>query len=267
MVDNYKSKYTGEQIDSYLDDVVTLKDQQAGSRLAILEKWMKAETYTEITVSTTATMATVLFGDYVENRTISWNINKEAKSIKITLPNGNTVDVSMLDTVDLSGKNTSYYTDTTKYQVTSALIWKIKATEKDGKDTGNIDSEGNPVITYQTDTKYTSVAMQYVAFWGTGTQESGFDTTFFESLSSGRVSSKSGTLSFESVNGKYVYYAVPKVLCGTEPKFDINGDGFIDNFEKMPEITLIFNGASIEYYLYRSTNLLTSGEDFKVVVS
>lgn len=267
MADEYKSKYTGEQIDSYLDDVATLKEQQTAERLNILEKWMKAENYTGITISTTGTMATALFGDFVENRTISWSISKEATSIKITLPNGNTIDVSKLDTVDLSGNGTSYYKDTNTYQVTSALTWQIKATEKDGKDTGEVDGNGEPVITYKTDIKSTSVAMQYAVFWGTGTKETGFDAAFFGSLSSGSATSKSRTISFGSVSGKYVYYAVPKALCGTEPKFDINGDGFIDNFEKMPEITLTFNGASIGYYLYRSTNLLTSEEEFKVVVS
>ena len=266
MMDTYKSRYTGEQIDSYLDDVTTLKEQQTEQRLTILEKWMKAENYTSISVSTTGTMAKVLFGDFVENQIISWSMNKAAKKIEIILPNGNTIDVSELETVDLSGEGTSYYTDTNKYQITSSLTWRIIATEEDGKDIGELDANGNPVITYNTDNKPTSIAIQYAVFWGVGTQTDEFGTTFFKNLSSGNATSKSTTLTFGSISGEYVYYIVPKVLCSAEPKFDINGDGFIDNFEKMPNITLTFNGESIVYYIYRSANLLTSEGSFKVVV-
>lgn len=37
MADKYESKYTGEQIDAYLDDVATLKEQQADNEEALDE--------------------------------------------------------------------------------------------------------------------------------------------------------------------------------------------------------------------------------------
>lgn len=232
------------------------------SRLKTLEKWMNDETYVSMTVSLSVSPSSKEYGDSVKNAKLSWSVSEAASAIDLTLPSGDTVDLSKL---------TSPYTDENEYKVTSQKTWKLAATRSDGNQ--------------EEVTTSASVSYYYLEYWGLGKlstdegfvieENNAYDAAFITSLSEhGQATSGKHTLDFDSANNQYAYYAIPKGVVGTkELKFDINEDGFIDVFDtieddgKKKEITVTKNGEPVVYYLYRSTNLLKNAEPFTVGIS
>ena len=116
--------------------------------------------------------------------------------------------------------------------------------------------EGGPK--YETASRTAAISFYYLVYWGVGTQASGFDGDFVRKLQNNdKAYSKSRTF-FVTPDAQYIYYAVPKVLCDTEPTFIID-NGFVGGFGfKSKEEVVVTNayGSEIVYYVYRSDQLL-----------
>ena len=246
-------------------------------RIKALEQWREDGNYTAITASFGVSPTSKEIGASVKGAVLTWNTSKKASYVSLKLPNGNIVDKVIQDakgnvvyTViqDANGNTViqdangnivdeiiqdnltevplsalKSYTDGNTYKINSTKTWTLTAVEED---------RGAKV------TKTASVSYYYLAFWGCGSQKDGFNEAFIEDLSNyGNATSKGRTIRV-TPNNEYVYYAVPKALCSTEPTFQIGDFPSTGGFEPKVEIKLTNSyGVEIDYYLYRSIELLS----------
>ena len=245
------------QTDKSLSDRILVLEQDDGTsedveeRLSKLEKWMNDETYTTMTAKLSVSPTSVEYGDSVTGAKLTFSTTAEVGSIKLTLPNGTEVNVI--------GKTT--YTDPNTYVITSKKTWKLTATRKDGNK--------------ETVLKDASVSFQYRVYWGVGTEASAFDSDFVRGLrtqNSTLTTSRNRSLSFNSISNQYVYYAIPTAL--GEPTFQIGEFPVTGGFEAGVAISVDTgfkdangNPIKLDYKLYRSSNLLSNNELFKVYVT
>ena len=179
-------------------------------------------------------------GNSIPGIKIKWDLSKAAKSV--------TVNGTAIDPADTEYEATGPFT--------SDQEWRVVATdEKGGQATG---------------TK--SIDFYYLVYWGVGTKADGFDADFVTKLQhNAETDSKSRTF-FVTPNAEYIYYVVPKDLCGTKPTFKVD-DGFAGGFNPEVEVTVTktFGERTVDivYYIYRSTELIKDpdGEPTKVAVS
>lgn len=180
-------------------------------------------------------------GTSVSDIKFNWELNKPAKLITV---NGTALE---------DASDTEYVANGT---FTSNTSWTVEATEKIGK---------NKSATITKSIEFS----KYRVYWGLGTQTSDFDSDFVKGLrtqGTELTTTKSRTLTFDRIDSKYVYYAIPKDL-GT-PVFQIGEAGFPGGFESGIPITVKTEaGVSIEYYLYRSIELLEMNEPLKICIS
>lgn len=197
-----------------------------------------------ITASLSVSPSSKEIGDTVTNARLTWSVSKEADTITLTLPTGDTVDLT---------NTVSPYIDENEYKVTSVKTWGLTATEKGGGKTVSATA---------------SLSYYYRVYWGLGTVETPADGNFITSLSNtSGATTKGRTLTLKPQN-QYVYYAVPKALCTTKPIFKIGEGGFPGGFEDPIEITVTNTyGEPIEYYLYRSTELLETDEPINIYIT
>lgn len=240
-------------LEQWYEELVSVSggtSEDVGKRLTELERQMAELTYTKITASLSVSPSTKEYGDSITGAELTWNVSKPTKSITLTLPTGQDISVD--------GKTS--YTDDNEYKITSKKTWTLTATEEDrGEST-------SPTA---------SVTCQYRVYWGVGTEASAFDSDFVTELKgqdSTLTNSKNRTLSFDSINNSYVYYVIPTVL-GT-PTFQIGEFPVTGGFESgvIVSVDTGFKDANgnpimLDYNLYRSSNLLTNDEPFKVYIT
>ena len=237
---------------------------EVDNRLKTLEQWMNSETYEEMTAKLYVTPSgSKEYGDSVTGAVLTWDIDKEVSYVKLTLPNGTTVDkIIEADLTETPLSKLTSYTDKNTYIITASKTWTLNATRADG----NKETRSPTAI----------ISRQYRVYWGLGTQEDGFDSDFVKSLQNqGTVltTSKSRTLTFSNgANNQYVYYAIPTAL-GT-PSFQIGEFPISGGFEPGIPISVDTgfkdsnnSAIKLDYNLYRSSNLLTNNESFKVYVT
>ena len=223
-----------------------------------LKNWMENETYTnmKVTLSFQDNYSLTEYGTRLTSTVIDYKIDKETSSAYMILPSG--------EKKLLANKEPNiyrYYTDGTRYLLTGSLKWKIEATRKDGK---------QEKITSDTLT----ISPVYRVYWGVGTQADEFDGAFVTGLrpqGTGLVTSRSRTISFDSIDNKYVYYAYPKTLGSAT--FQIGEFPLAGSFEAPVTINVdtglrddAENPVMLDYYLYRSSNLLKDAETVNVYV-
>ena len=235
---------------------------EVDNRLKTLEQWMNSETYEEMTAKLYVNPSgSKEYGDSVTGAVLTWDIDKEVSYVKLTLPNGTTVDkIIEADLTETPLAKLTSYTDKNTYIITASKTWTLTATRADGNK--------------ETRSPTATISRQYRVYWGLGTQEKGFDSGFVKSLQkqgTTLTTSKGRNLTFSSANNQYVYYAIPKDL-GT-PSFQIGEFPITGGFESgilIPVDTGFkdTNGNTImlDYNLYRSSNLLTNDEAFNVYV-
>lgn len=235
---------------------------EVDNRLKALEQWMNSETYEEMTAKLYVNPSgSKEYGDSVTGAVLTWDIDKEVSYVKLTLPNGTTVDkIIEADLTETPLSKLTSYTDKNTYIITASKTWTLNATRADGNK--------------ETRSPTATISRQYRVYWGLGTQEKGFDSGFVKSLQkqgTTLTTSKGRNLTFSSANNQYVYYAIPKDL-GT-PSFQIGEFPITGGFESgilIPVDTGFkdTNGNTImlDYNLYRSSNLLTNDEAFNVYV-
>lgn len=236
---------------------------EVDNRLKILEKWMNSETYEEMTAKLSVNPSgSKEYGASVTGAVITWDIDKEASYVKLTLPNGTTVDkIIESDLTETPLSKLTSYTDKNTYIITAAKTWKLDATRADGNK--------------ETKSPTATISRQYRVYWGLGTQEKDFDSGFVKSLRSQGTTlttSKGRTLTFSGANNQYVYYVIPTAL-GT-PTFQIGEFPIEGGFEPGVKISVDTgfkdvsnNPIMLDYNLYRSSNLLANNEAFKVYVT
>lgn len=179
-------------------------------------------------------------GNSIPSIKLKWELSKDATSITV---NGKTIDATA-----------------TEYEApgpfTTDQAWTVTAKdEKGGQATGS-----------------KSIDFYYLVYWGVGTQAEDFDADFVTNLAAHEeTASKARTFSV-TPDAQYIYYAVPKDLCSTEPTFKMD-DGFSGGFMPKVEVavTKTFGDrtVNIPYYVYRSIELIKDpdGEPTKVAVS
>ena len=181
-------------------------------------------------------------GSEVQSVKVKWKLNKAAAAIDVN------------DT--LIGSTDTEYVATGPF--TSDREWEVFVREGEPK--------------YAIASRTAKISFYYRVYWGVGTQASGFDGDFVTKLqNTDKAYSKSLIFSVEP-NTQYIYYAVPKDLCDTEPIFNID-DGFSGGFMPKVEVTVTrtFGDRTVEiaYYIYRSIELIKDpdGELTRVTVS
>lgn len=178
-------------------------------------------------------------GVAVANIKLQWELNRAATKITV-----NDVEIN---------KTATEYEETGPF--TTDQSWEVIVTGAKGetaKKTAEIDF------------------YYYRVYWGLGTQEKEFDSDFVKSLGSSELATtKAKKLTFSSANDQYVYYVIPTAL-GT-PTFQIGEFAIESGFEpgvKIPVETgftdIKGNPITLDYNLYRSSNLLTNDESFNV---
>ena len=198
--------------------------EEFDSRLKVLEEWMADENYTAITASLSVSPSSAEMGASVTNAKLTWSTSKETSSIT-------------LDGVSVSGTS---YTDTNTYE--SNKTWTLKATETDRGAVATATAK---------------LTFKHRVYWGVGTIQTGFDSDFVKALASSQLATSKAITINVKPNSEYIYYAVPRDLCGTEPTFVIDKSGFAGGFEYREETTVTNSyGADIAYYVYRSDQLL-----------
>ena len=244
-------------------------------RLKSIEQWMNSETYEEMTAKLSVNPSgSKEYGASVTGAVLTWDIDKEVSYVKLTLPNGTTVDkIIEADLTETPLSKLTSYTDKNTYIITASKTWTLNATRADGNK--------------ETKSPTATISRQYRVYWGLGTQADGFDSDFITGKvdSSGNVikkglrqqgtaltTSKGRTLTFSSADNQYVYYAIPTAL-GT-PTFQIGDFPLLGGFEAGVKISVDTgfddsngNPIMLDYNLYRSTNLLTNNEAFKVHIT
>lgn len=193
---------------------------EVDGRLETLEQWMECE---GITASLSVSPSTAEVGQSVTNARLTWSVSKPTKNVKID-------GVSVDDTP---------YTDKKSY--TANKTWTLQATATDGGATAT-----------------TTLTFQHRVYWGIGTTESGFESAFVKALAHSELTTSKAITLNVAPDTQYIYYAVPKALCDTEPIF-VMDDGFAGGFgHKDKEEIVVTNayGAEIVYYVYRSDQLL-----------
>lgn len=162
-------------------------------------------------------------GSTVDTVTLSWKINKTPTSLKL---DGQSIDVNS------SSKAISGLSITANNNKT----WELIATD-----------EKNSV------NKTTTITFTNGIYYGVGSQESNYDSTFITSLTNKLQREKLYTFTVEP-NGEYIYYAVPVGL-GTV-SFKVGG--FEGGFEAPLTVSVTNSfGYTEDYYVYRSTNKVT----------
>ena len=234
---------------------------EVDNRLKALEQWMNSETYEEMTAKLSVNPSgSKEYGDSVTGAVLTWEIDKEVSYVKLTLPNGTTVDkIIEADLTETPLSKLTSYTDNNTYIVTSSKTWTLNATRADGNKEAR-----SPTAT---------ISRQYRVYWGLGTQEKNFNSKFVTDLKSSILTTtKSRDLTFSSANNQYVYYAIPKDL-GT-PSFQIGEFPISGGFESGVPISVDTGfkdsnntAIKLDYNLYRSSNLLTNNEAFNVYVT
>ena len=226
MADKYESKYTGEQIDAYLDDVATLKEQRAGERLSILEKWMADENYVKITAILSVSPSTKEIGESVTNAQLAWSVSKETSSIT-------------LDDVLVDGK-TSYFDPNT---YTANKTWTLKATEKNGQSDG----------TCATVTATATLSFLNGVYYGVSSNGDidNEDTDAIIKFTKSLRSSKLTSFNVTAGDGEYIYYCLPKRMGACSFKVGGFDGGFILQSEGAFTNA---SGYTETYYIYRSDN-------------
>lgn len=247
----------------------------AGDRLKILEQWMNSETYEEMTAKLYVNPSgSKEYGYSVTGAVLTWETSEDVSYVKLTLPNGTTVDkIINEDLTETPLSTLTSYTDKNTYIITASKTWTLNATRADGNK--------------ETKSPTATISRQYRVYWGLGTQEDGFDSDFITGKvdSSGNVikkglrqqgttltTSKGIDLTFSSANNQYVYYAIPTAL-GT-PAFQIGDFPLPGGFEDGVKISVDTgftdsnnNAIKLDYNLYRSSNLLANNEAFKVHIT
>lgn len=271
-----------EKVDITVDPTLEIEGMAAdakatGDRLKILEKWMNSETYEEMTAKLSVNPSgSKEYGASVTGAVITWDIDKEVSYVKLTLPDGTTVDkIIEADLTETPLSKLTSYTDKNTYIITASKTWTLNATRADGNK--------------ETKSPTATISRQYRVYWGLGTQEDGFDSDFVKSLQkqgTTLTTSKGRTLTFNNgADNQYVYYAIPTDL-GT-PTFQIGEFPSEGGFESGVKITVDtgftyidekveddpttekderVKPITLDYNLYRSSNLLKNDEAFKVYV-
>ena len=237
---------------------------EVDNRLKALEQWMSDETYEEMTAKLYVTPSgSKEYGDSVTGAVLTWDIDKEVSYVKLTLPNGTTVDkIIEADLTETPLSKLTSYTDKNTYIITASKTWTLNATRADGNK--------------ETKLPTATISRQYRVYWGLGTQEDGFDSDFVKSLQkqgTTLTTSKGRNLTFSSgADNQYVYYAIPTAL-GT-PTFQIGDFPLPGGFEDGVKISVDTgftdansNPIRLDYNLYRSSNLLKNNETFNVYVT
>lgn len=180
-------------------------------------------------------------GNSIPSIKLKWELSKAAASITV---NGKTIDDATSTEYEVPGPFT---TDQT---------WTVTAKDEKG---------GQATATK-------SIDFYYLVYWGVGTQAEDFDADFVTGLAEyAETASKARTFSV-TPDAQYIYYAVPKDLCGTEPTFKMD-DGFSGGFMPKVEfaVTKTFGDRTVDipYYVYRSIEIIKDpdGEPTKVIVS
>ena len=205
-----------------------LKDLEDGAKdikgdITNLEKQLADLNYKPITASLSVSPSTAEVGQSVTNALLTWSVSKPTKALT-------------LDGVPVTGTS---HTDANTY--TTNKTWTLKATETDKGATA---------------TATATLSFKHRVYWGVGTTDSGFDSSFVKALAHSELTTSKAITINISPNTQYIYYAVPKALCSTEPTFIID-KGFAGGFEYKEEITVTnAYGAEIVYYVYRSDQLL-----------
>ena len=248
-----------ELIDSAATYAKEMSDLEA--RTTALEKWMADESYVPITASLKVNSSTSIvkeIGDTLTDATITWSTSKAASTIRFERPTG--LAVSEIPSTDsntyqahepMIDENGAIMYDVDgdviyTYTYPCEKTWSLTVTEKDGKSDGTYATAGATAKLY----------FRHRVYWGVGTTESGFDSDFVKKLTNSELrTSKAATLNLLP-DTQYIYYAVPKDLCGTEPTFIID-KGFAGGFKHREEI-VVKNAykVPIVYYVYRSDQLL-----------
>ena len=237
---------------------------EVDNRLKTLEQWMNSETYEEMTAKLYVNPSgSKEYGDSVTGAVLTWDIDKEVSYVKLTLPNGTTVDkIIEADLTETPLSKLTSYTDKNTYIITASKTWTLNATRADGNK--------------ETKLPTATISRQYRVYWGLGTQEDGFDSDFVKSLQkqgTTLTTSKGRNLTFSSgADNQYVYYAIPTAL-GT-PTFQIGDFPLPGGFEDGVKISVDTgftdansNPIRLDYNLYRSSNLLKNNETFNVYVT
>ena len=237
---------------------------EVDNRLKALEQWMNSETYEEMTAKLYVNPSgSKEYGDSVTGAVLTWDIDKEVSYVKLTLPNGTTVDkIIEADLTETPLSKLTSYTDKNTYIITASKTWTLNATRADGNK--------------ETKLPTATISRQYRVYWGLGTQEDGFDSDFVKSLQkqgTTLTTSKGRNLTFSSgADNQYVYYAIPTAL-GT-PTFQIGDFPLPGGFEDGVKISVDTgftdansNPIRLDYNLYRSSNLLKNNETFNVYVT
>lgn len=230
----------------------------AGDRLKILERWMNSETYEEMTAKLDVNPSgSKEYGYSVTGAVLTWETSEDVSYVKLTLPNGTTVDkIINEDLTETPLSELTSYTDKNTYIITASKTWTLNATRADGNK--------------ETKSPTATISRQYRVYWGLGTQEKDFNSKFVTDLKSSILTTSKGrTLTFNGADNQYVYYVIPTAL-GT-PVFQIGEFPIEGGFESGVKITVDTgftdtkgNPITLDYNLYRSSNLLTNDESFNV---
>ena len=195
------------------------------SKITTLETQMADVLYEAISISSfTHNKGTQERGAVITDVTLSWVTNKTPTTLTL---DGEAIDVSTTSKT-ISGLSLTWNNNKT---------WKLIAT-----DTRDATAE-----------KTVSITFCNGIYYGVGTVENSFDSTFVTSLSKRLQTSKAYDFTVNPT-AQYIYYAVPTRL-GTV-SFKVGG--FEGGFES-PETVSVTNSSNYteNYYVYRSTNKIT----------
>ena len=265
MADKYFSNLNGYKVKDKIahERLDALEQYDAENRLLKLEEWVANKDYVKIAAnlyinSNTSTSVIKEIGDTLANATLNWKVTKDAISINLTLPNGD----KKAQTI---GRNGSY-TDTNTYQAHEVdgegnvikysypctKTWTLSATEADAK-AGS--TTANAYLYFR-----------HRVYWGIGTVAMGFTSDFVKALAdddtqnkhSELSTSKSKTFTVFADSKKYVYYAVPKDLCTSDPSFYVDGSLLSGGFSYKEDVEVTNSyGVKIIYCVYRSDHQLS----------
>lgn len=198
---------------------------EVDSLIAALQDKLDNALYEEIKINSfTTDKGTQARGTTITSVTLSWTTNKTPTSLTL---DSTAIDASTKSKT-ISGLSIKWDNNKT---------WTLKATDEKGA----------------TSTTTATISFGNYIYYGVGTTENNFTSSFVTGLSKRLQTSKAYDFSVTPSN-QYIYYAVPKRL-GTV-SFKVGG--FEGGFES-PSTVSITNSSSYteDYYVYRSTNKLS----------
>lgn len=184
-------------------------------------------------------------GNSIPSVKLKWELSKAATSIKVT---HNQTTITLDDPT------------ATEYEVTGPFTtdqsWTVTVNDEKGGQTSGTKS----------------IDFYHLVYWGVTKHADGFNDAFIAALQPNAETDTKSRTFFVTPDAQYIYYAVPKDLCGTEPTFKMD-DGFSGGFMPKVEfaVTKTFGDRTVDipYYVYRSIELIKDpdGEPTKVAVS